>query len=106
MTKSILKVVLVGIAIGAMAFFVPKLLAGIFIFAILVKLIFCGKGHGCCGSHHGMHRFGMADKIRSMSETEYAEFKNNHSKGCCNNKPNCCSNTDGDQNSKDTNSNK
>ena len=85
MTKSILKVVVAGIAIGAIAFFMPKLLLGIFIFAILMRLIFYRKAHGWCGQHHNMLRFAMADKIRSMSEAEYVEFKNNHSFGCCNN---------------------
>jgi hypothetical protein len=102
MTKSILKVVAAGIAIGAIAFFMPKLLIGIFIFAILMRLIFCRTGHGHCGHQHGMHRFEMADKIRSMSETEYAEFKNNHSFGCCNHKSKCQSNTDGKNISDDT----
>jgi hypothetical protein len=83
MTKSILKVTLAGIAIGALAFFVPKLVVGFFVLALLMRLLFCRKRHGSCGSGHGMHRFYMADKIRSMSEAEYTEFKNKHSKGCC-----------------------
>jgi len=95
MTKSILKVVAAGIAIGTIAFFMPKLLVGIFILAILIRLIFCRKGHGHCGHHHGMHRFEMGDKIRSMSDAEYTEFKNMHSFGYCKNKPECEPNTDG-----------
>jgi len=88
MTNSILKTVLVGIIIGALAFFMPKLLVGIFIFSMIMRL-FCRCGHGHCGGHHCGGRFQMMDKIRSMSEEEYAEFKNNHGRGCCHSKQKC-----------------
>jgi hypothetical protein len=40
----------------------------------------------------------MADKIRSMSETEYTEFKNKHSKGCCHHHTSHHPQTEGGQN--------
>ena len=85
MTRSILRTVLVGIFIGAAAFFVPKLLIGIFIFCAIIHLFHCGRRrHGYCGhGHYGHQRmFYLADKIRKMSEEEYAEFKTNMGGGC------------------------
>jgi len=83
MTKSILCTVVTGILVGAAAYFMPHLLLGVFIFVGIIGLLHCGcRRHGCCG-HGRNHRFEMIDKIRSMSEEEYAEFKNNHGKACC-----------------------
>ncbi|MBL7773044.1 MAG: hypothetical protein JNM95_09295 [Chitinophagaceae bacterium] len=89
MNKSVLKSVLGGIAFGAIMFF-----AGPFILLILLlKFIFTPFGMGrMMYRHHGDWRgmrgmrFAMADKIRSMSEEEFTEFKNkmNHPHyGCC-----------------------
>jgi len=83
MTKSILCTVVTGILVGAAAFFMPHLLLGVFIFFGIIGLLHCGcRRHGCCG-HGRNHRFEMMDKIRSMSDEEYSEFKNNHGRGCC-----------------------
>lgn len=79
MTKSILCAVIFGIVVGAAAFFVPKMLLGIFIFCALMRLFHC-----CSHRHHGRGRFYMADKIRTMSDEEYAEFKTQMAGGCCN----------------------
>lgn len=82
MTKSILCTVITGILVGAAAYFMPHLLLGIFIFFGIISLLHCGcRRHGCCGSGRN-RRFEMIDKIRAMSEEEYAEFKNNHGNGC------------------------
>lgn len=89
MNKSVLKSVLGGIAFGAIMFF-----AGPFILLILLlKFIFTPFGMGrMMYRHHApwpgrsSMRFAMADKIRSMSEEEFNQFKNNmnnHSYGCC-----------------------
>jgi len=80
MTRSILKTVLCGLILGALAFFVPKLLLGLIILGFIVKAMHC-CGHG----HRRQRMFYMADKIRNMSEEEYAEFKTNMGGGCCNN---------------------
>ena len=120
MKHSIICVILTGIALGALFFFMPKLVVGIFIFFAIVRLLHCGnrrrrcKGYGyyehgyqhgcecgpgyrmdddCCGAGYGEHHFHdyhhhhhhhpmqgqmfyWADKVRSMSEEEYTEFKN------------------------------
>jgi len=136
MTNSIFRAVILGIILGAMFFFVPKLVLGIFVILVIVHLLrfafmghgHCGRGyygHGRCGDgpgygrggcesgygygrgyhnecgcgpdqsfgpegphgfHHGHgpmhgHLFHWADKIRNMSEEEYAEFKTKMEKG-------------------------
>ena len=82
MTKSILKSVIIGVLFGAMAFFIPKLLVGILLFGLVMKLLrSCCGGRGCCGGrHHGLE---MMDKIRSMDDAEYAAYKESKSKPCC-----------------------
>ena len=90
MTKSILKVVVLGILVGAGAFFMPKVLVVIFIIGLLIRLFCCGRGRGCCGHrHHHGKVFYMADKIRKMSDAEYAEFKSKMGGGCCDTKSSC-----------------
>ena len=80
MTRSILRAVLCGVIVGALAFFVPKLLLGLFILSLIVRAILC-CGHG----HRHQRMFYMADKLRNMSEEEYAEFKEKMGNGdCCN----------------------
>jgi len=76
MTRSILRTVLIGILIGATAFFVPKLLIGVLLFCFILHLLHCGMG---CHGHYRGHRkmFYLAEKIRQMSEEEYTEFKAN-----------------------------
>ena len=86
MTRSILRAVVCGVIVGALAFFVPHLLLGFFVLVLIVSLLHrCGRGHGCYGHYHGHERlFYLADKIRKMSEEEYAEFKTKMGGGCCN----------------------
>ncbi|MBV5281512.1 MAG: hypothetical protein JZU53_03665 [Paludibacter sp.] len=79
MTKSILCTVVFGIVVGVTAFFVPKMLLGIVLFFAAMRLFHC-----CCHRHHSRGRFYMADKIRTMSDEEYAEFKVQMVGGCCN----------------------
>ena len=92
MNKSILKPIVFGVLFGAAAFFVPFFLIKAIFFFVIIGF-FCrmfwwgGRGHGM--------RYQMinADKIRSMSEEEYAEFKNKTSKDyCCNHNYRNCSN--------------
>jgi len=79
MTKSILCTVIIGVVVGAAAFFVPKMLLGIFIFCAVMHMFHC-----CCHRHHSRGRFHMADNIRAMSDEEYAEFKAQMVGGRCN----------------------
>ena len=83
MNKSIFKAVLGGIIVGVAAFFVPKFVVGFLLFMGIIRLIGCCKPHGCCGGHRQGHKVHFADKIRSMSEAEYAEFKSKMDGGCC-----------------------
>jgi len=109
MARSIFGVVVGGVIVGALAFFMPHLLLGIFVLFFIVRLLHCcGRGHGCYGHgyHHGHGHdrlFYMADRIRKMSEEDYAEFKTKmgggyngyHSHGghcgcgCCGSNYNC-----------------
>jgi hypothetical protein len=79
MTRSILHAVICGVIVGALAFFMPHLLIGLFIFCFIVRAFHC-CGHG----HRHQRIFYMADKIRKMNDEEYAEFKANMGGGCCN----------------------
>lgn len=82
MTRTILKTVFCGVTVGALAFFVPGLLVGLFVFMLIARL-FCGCRHRHCCGHGRGGRFEMMDKIRTMSDADYAEFKSNHGHGCC-----------------------
>jgi hypothetical protein len=85
MTGSILRAVVCGVIAGALAFFMPHLLLGIFIFVLVVRLFHCcGRGQYYGHYNHHERLFYMADRIRKMSEEEYAEFKIKMGGGCCN----------------------
>jgi len=125
MRHSIFSVILVGILLGAVFFFMPHLVFGIFILFVIIRLMHvafmghrwyghgyyghgyhgydCGNGYhdGCdCEQgydhkyHHDHHHdhhsghghmhdqlFYWADKIRSMNDEEFSEFKNKMDKG-------------------------
>lgn len=104
MTRTIVKAVIGGLIVGALAFFAPKALLGLFIFCLIVSAFHC-----CCGRHRcgGHHRFGskkmfyLADRIRKMTDEEYEEFKTvfgddccstgHHHGHCCSSDDDCCS---------------
>ena len=72
MNTRFLKLIVGGILLGAAVFFVPFFLlklASIFLIFGIVMWIFKGRRH----SHRGWG--GFADKIRSMSDEEFAAFK-------------------------------
>jgi len=76
MTRSILKAVVCGIIVGALAYFVPHLLIGLIILGFIFRAAHCCMGHGYHGYGHRSERlFYMADRIRKMSDEDYAEFK-------------------------------
>ena len=85
MARSIFGVVVGGVIVGALAFFVPHLLLGILVFFLIVRLLHCGGRHGYYGHGHGHHErmFYLADKVRKMSEEEYTEFKTKMGGGNC-----------------------
>ncbi|MDD2798656.1 MAG: hypothetical protein PHV20_08705 [Bacteroidales bacterium] len=77
MNKSIIKTVLGGVVLGAVAFFAPHIAIGLFLFFGLMRLFFF-RQHAIAycemHQHHG-HKMHFADHIRSMSDVEYTEFK-------------------------------
>ena len=134
MRHSIFSAILFGILLGAMLFFMPHLVVGIFLIFVFIRLLqvaFMGHGYyrhgyhwhgfgrGCdcgyrygrgyepdcdcgCGpqydrehdfhqEHHYGHHYGhgpmhehmfyWVDKVRNMSDEEFAEFKNKMDKG-------------------------
>jgi hypothetical protein len=91
MKRSIIKPILIGILIGTAAFFAPflmlKVLGFVLILGLIFKLFWWGswRHRGGWGGHHGRMSYGVlfADKIRSMSEEEYAEFKNKYANDSC-----------------------
>ncbi len=72
MTKSIFKAIGKGIFIGAALFFAPRLLLAIFL-VIMIMRFFMHRRLGV--SNFYGHRFAMADRIRSMSDDEYDQYK-------------------------------
>ena len=80
MTKSIFKLILAGMLFGAVVFFMPMFILGIFIFFAIFRLFMrmtMGRGRFM------EHRLAFANKIRSMSEEEYAGFKQKMDKHNC-----------------------
>ena len=76
----ILKSIVIGALFGTAAYFMPKLIIGMFLFFAITRLFMskrCGKGK------FGTHRLAFMDKVRSMTEEEYTNFKNSMSNGCC-----------------------
>ena len=51
MTNSIFRAIILGIFVGAMFFFMPKLLIGIFIVFVIIRLLHGSMGHRWYG--HG-----------------------------------------------------
>lgn len=74
MQKTIFKSIAGGIFLGAFLFFTGPLL----VIVLLLKFIFTPFGMGRFGRYGmmGGHRFAFADKIRAMSEEDYASLKN------------------------------
>jgi hypothetical protein len=121
MKRSIFGPIIFGILLGAAAFFAPFfLLKAVFFFMIIgfIMRMFWWRRHGW--HHRYQYQLAYADKIRSMSDEEYAGFKNkfkscgdyyhgrcaaNYTEhGCCYNR--CdknCDNTPGNTNTKENN---
>jgi len=95
MKRSIYKPILFGVLIGTAAFFVPFLLLKVMLFFLIIgficKLFWRRRG----GWHHGYHNIAFADKLRGMTDEQYAEFKNKFNDDCCGYGYNhgCCDNS-------------
>ena len=73
MKNSILKTVVMGTLFGALLFFMPFFIVGMFIcFALFGFMMQRRMKH----MGYGFHQFAYADKIRNMNEDEYQNFKN------------------------------
>lgn len=94
MNNGIIKSIIAGAIFGAIVYFTGPLIF-IFFFAVMVlKFIFTPFGMGRMMMMNGMHHHGMgrppmafAEKIRNMSEEDYASLKermqNRFQGGCC-----------------------
>lgn len=85
MTRTIVRAVIGGVFVGALAFFVPKLLLGLIILCVIISAFHCCGGHHHCGGHRfgSKQMFYLADKIRKMSDEEFEEFKTVFGDDCC-----------------------
>jgi hypothetical protein len=72
MITSVIKTILIGAVIGALAFFAPFVILGFLVISLITKLAFRHRfRHG----HFGMHHLAYAEKIRNMSDEEFAGYK-------------------------------
>ncbi len=80
MITSVIKAILIGAIIGALAFFAPFVILGFLVISLIMKLSFRHRfRHG----HFRMHHLAYAEKIRSMSEEEFSGYKKQfHTHGC------------------------
>lgn len=80
MTTSVLKTIAIGVLLGALAFFAPFIIISFLIIGLIMRLSF---RHRFAHGHYGNYKLAFADKIRSMSEDEYAGFKTKLSANHC-----------------------
>ena len=76
----ILKSIAIGVLFGSVAYLMPKFIIGMFLFFVIARLI---MGKKCRNGKFGAHRLAFMDKVRGMSEEEYATFKNSMNNRCC-----------------------
>lgn len=74
--RSIVKPIAFGILFGAAVFFVPFLVVRTIFLFMIIGLIFRLFWWGGGRRHHLRYHLAYADKIRNMSDEEYAAFKN------------------------------
>ncbi|MES2555356.1 MAG: hypothetical protein V4604_04345 [Bacteroidota bacterium] len=83
MATTILKSILIGALMGAMIFFAPGFIIGLAITFLIFRLMI---GRRMRGGRYGEYRLAFADKVRSMSDEEYEQFKSkvhSHDRHCC-----------------------
>lgn len=79
MNMQVLKPILVGLIAGAALFWMPFLVIKIVVVLLILGLLFRLFGRK---RHYGHGRWAMADRIRSMSDAEYGDFKSLTGPGC------------------------
>lgn len=83
MNKSILKTIIAGALAGVALFFMPFFLLRVFGFFLIAGTFFrFFIGHGLRRGFGPGMRPAFADKIRSMSDEEYNQFKQNAQQHC------------------------
>lgn len=83
MATTLLKSILIGTLMGAMIFFAPGFIIGLVITFLIFRLMI---GRRMRGGRYTEYRLAFADKVRSMSDEEYEQFKSNvhtHHRHCC-----------------------
>ena len=80
MTNQILKPVLAGLLIGLALYYLPFFFVGKVFFILLILVFFFGFFRR--RRYRGPYGWNYADKIRSMSDEEYNEFKENFGRRC------------------------
>lgn len=84
MNISILKPIVAGIIIGAALFFMPFFVLRVAVVVLIVGALirlFGGRRFGRGAGRRGMFP-AFADKIRNMSDEEYAQFRQRFQYGC------------------------
>lgn len=83
MTTQVFKSIAIGVLAGAVLFFAPFFLLRFLLFFLLVGLIvrFFVAGRFRRGWEYGFSS-AFADKIRNMTDEEYAAFKHKTQSGC------------------------
>ncbi|WP_114792171.1 hypothetical protein U0035_10005 [Niabella yanshanensis] len=84
MNRSILKPVIAGALIGAALFFIPFFVLRVAVFVLIVGLLFrlFGRRSWGPGSRRQERFTRFADKVRNMTDEEYAQFKERFQYGC------------------------
>ena len=84
MNRSILKPIIAGVLIGAALFFIPFFVLRVVTVVLIVGLLFRLFGRSSWGPGNRRHeRFTrFADKVRNMTDEEYAQFKERFQYGC------------------------
>ncbi len=84
MNRSIVKPIIGGVLIGAALFFIPFFLLRVAVLVLIVGLLFrlFGRGSWGPGSRRQERFTRFADKVRNMTDEEYAQFKERFQYGC------------------------
>ncbi|MFH1121278.1 MAG: hypothetical protein V1775_15775 [Bacteroidota bacterium] len=72
MITSVIKTILIGAIIGALAFIAPFVILGFLAISLIMKLAFSRRfRHG----HFSIYHLAYVEKIRSMNDEEFAGYK-------------------------------
>lgn len=84
MNRSIVKPIIGGVLIGAALFFIPFFVLRVAVFVLIVGLLFrlFRRGSRGPGSWRQERFTRFADKVRNMTDEEYAQFKERFQYGC------------------------